>query len=114
MFSRTNTLDAHGEGIEIATRDTSGAYGADGLHPSIDQQSEGNNDTDGVDPTRDSKRDGGFNLSSPLRKGEQVDGSECVDTIDSERNDKEKVKPKVGEGREAGFRLEIVQILDID
>lgn len=91
-------MNADSERVKVAACDTFRADGADGNHPSVNQQSEGDDDTDGVNPARDVKRDGGFDLTSPSREGEEVNGSKGIDAIHGQRDDEKEPKEKIGEG----------------
>lgn len=92
-------MNANSERVEVAACDTFRADRADGDHPSIHQQSERDDDTDGVDPARDMERNGGFDLAGPSREGEEVHGSEGIDAIHGQGDEEEEPKEKVGEGR---------------
>lgn len=104
-------MDAHSEGIQVAASDTLGAYGANGIRPSVNQQSERDDNAHGIDPARDRKWNCGLDLPGPSRKRQQIDGSKSIDAVHGQRNNKEVPEEEVGEGCEAGFRLEIVDIL---
>lgn len=91
-------MNANCERVEVAASDTFRADRADGDHPSIYQQSEGDDDTDGVDPARDMERDGGFDLAGPSRESEEVHGGKSIDAIHGQRDEEEEPKEKVGKG----------------
>lgn len=107
-----HTLDTHSEGIQITARDTLGAYRTNGIHPSVNQESERDDNAHCIDPTRHGEWNRGLDLSGPLRKHQQVDGGKRIDAIHGQGNNEEKPEPEVREGGETGLRLEIVDILD--
>lgn len=111
LLAHANTLDAHGQRVEVALRDATGPDSSYRLRPSQDQQHERDDDADGEDPTGNSERNGGFDLAGPAREGQQIDGGEGVDGVDSQRDQQEHPKKEVGERGETGLGLEIGQVL---
>lgn len=111
LLAHANTLDAHGQRVEVALRDATGSDSSYRLQPSQDQQHERDDDADGEDPTGNLERNGGFDLAGPAREGQQIDGGEGVDGVDSQRDQQEHPKKEVGERGETGLGLEIGQVL---
>ena len=100
VLAHADTLNPHGEGIQIALGDASGTNRPDGAKPAQNQQNKRDNDADGEHPARRRKGNGGLNLAGPAREGEKIDGGKGVDAIHGEGNEEENPQPEVGERAE--------------
>lgn len=97
IASHSDTLDTHSERVKIALSDTPGANRTNGAHPSVDQESERDDDTNGEDPSRYLKRDCRLDLARPSGEGKKIDGGKSVDSVDGYGDDKEDVEKEVRE-----------------
>ena len=52
-------------------------------------------------------------MTGPSREGEEVHGCKGIDTIHGQRDDEKEPKEEVREWRQAGLRLEIVEVLEM-
>jgi hypothetical protein len=107
----SETLDANGKRVQIASCDTARAHRTNSKHPSVNQEREGHENTDGENPTRDSERNSGLHATAPAREGEQIDSGKGIGSIDGKRNKQKHPKEEVGEGRPAGVGFEIIEVL---
>lgn len=107
----SETLDTNGKRVQVASCDTARAHRTNRKHPSVNQESEGHENTDGENPTRDSERDGGLHATAPAREGEQVDSGKGIGSIDGKRDKQKHPEEEVGEGCPAGVRFEIIEVL---
>ena len=104
-----HTLQDSSQGLEVALGHTAHAHDAQSADPSIYKEDIGDYDGDGEDPLCDFKGNDGLDLARPLVKGQEVDGSEGIGSVDGAGDEDENPQPGVGKGREARSRLEVGQ-----
>lgn len=78
------------------------------MEPAVCEENERCDDTSSENPSGDVEGDSRFNSAGPARERQQVDGSKCIDAVDSEGDKKKDPEEEVREGRPARFRLEVV------
>lgn len=109
--SDPDTLEADGQGVQVALCDAVRSNHPNGADPSVDQEDERNDDADGEHQSRYRKWDRWFDLASPSGEDEQVDCGEGVHRVDRDGDEQKHIQEEVGDGSQAGRRLEVIEVL---
>jgi hypothetical protein len=111
LGEHSETLNTNGKRVQVASCDTARAHRTDSKHPSVNQESEGYENTDSENPTRDSERNSGLDATAPAREGEQINSCKGIGSINGKRDKQKHPEEKVGDGCPAGVGFEIIEVL---